>query len=96
MHAHWRCLLKCSSVTFKIRSLIHALDKVRIRDGCTELPQGFQVVQDIQEAAREDGHHVHAERQEEKEEETVVSSPDAVIHPWAMMVKVLAKHKFIN
>lgn len=62
---------------------------VRIRDGCTWLPQGFQVVQYIQETPRENGHHVHAERQQEEEEEAVVPSPDAVVHPGAMMVKVL-------
>lgn len=62
---------------------------VRIRDGCVQLPQGFQVVQNIQKTPRENGHHVHAKRQQEEEEITVVPSPDAVVHPGAMMVKVL-------
>lgn len=68
----------------------------RIRDGCTQLPQGFQVVQYIQETAREDDHRVNGERQEEEEEETVVPPPDAVVHPRAMMVKVLGKNCLLN
>jgi len=32
---------------------------------------------------------VNGERDEEEEEETVIPFPDAVVHPWAMMVEFL-------
>ena len=32
---------------------------------------------------------MNGERDEEEEEETVIPFPDAVVHPWAMMVEFL-------
>lgn len=60
-----------------------------------QLPQGFQVAQNIQETPRENSHHVHAKRQQEEEEETVVPSPNTVVYPGAVVVKVLEKYSII-
>lgn len=62
---------------------------VWIRDGAVQLPQRVHVLQDVHEAQGEDGHHVKGERQQEQEEVAVVSPPDAVVDPGAVMVEIL-------
>lgn len=54
-----------------------------------QLPQRVHVLQDVDEAEGEDGHHVKGERQQEQEEVAVVSPPDAVVDPGAVMVEIL-------
>lgn len=63
--------------------------RVWIRDGAVQLPQRVHVLQDVDEAEGEDGHHVKGERQQEQEEVAVVSPPDAVVDPGAVMVEIL-------
>lgn len=64
---------------------------MRIRDGAFQLPQLIRVVQHIQEAEGEDADHVTRQRQQEQEEVAVVPPPDAVVHPGAVVVEVLAE-----
>jgi len=47
--------------------------------------------EDKEQAKAKHGHDVSRQRQEEKEEVTVVSPADAVVHPWTVMVKILHK-----
>lgn len=54
-----------------------------------QLPQFVHVVQDVYEAKGEDADHVECQRQQEQEEVAVVPPPDAVVHPGAVVVKVL-------
>lgn len=68
--------------------------RVWIRDGAVQLPQRVHVLQDVDQAQGEDGHHVKGERQQEQEEVAVVPPPDAVVDPGAVMVEILsAAHK---
>lgn len=56
-----------------------------------QLPQIVHVVQDIHEAKGEHSNHVNGERRQKEKEIAVVSSPNAVVHPWTVMVKILRK-----
>ena len=47
------------------------------------------VVEHVDEAEDEDGRHVEREGDEEHEEVSVVASPDAVVHPGAVVVENL-------
>ena len=47
------------------------------------------VVEHVDEAEDEDGRHVEREGDEEHEEVAVVASPDAVVHPGAVVVENL-------
>lgn len=49
------------------------------------------VVKDEEEAEAEHGHDVGRQRKEEQEEVAVVPASDAVVHPWAVVVKVLRR-----
>lgn len=65
--------------------------RVRIRDSGVQRSQRFSVIKDKDEAKTEHSHHVSAQRQQEEEEVAVVSPSNAVVHPGAVMVKVLRK-----
>lgn len=65
----------------------------RIRDGAVKLPQPVHVVQHVHEAEGEDADHVDGERQQEQEEVAVVSPPDAVVDPGAVMIEILTELK---
>lgn len=60
-----------------------------IRDGGVQRSQPLPVVEHEDEARGEDSHHVDAQGEEEEEEVAVVPAPDAVVHPGAVVVKVL-------
>lgn len=47
------------------------------------------MVEHKEQTEGEDAHHVGAQGQQEEEEVAVVAPPDAVVHPWAVVVKVL-------
>lgn len=51
--------------------------------------QPLQMVEHEEQAEGEDAHHVGAQRQQEEEEVAVVAPPDAVVHPGAVVVKIL-------
>lgn len=64
----------------------------RIRDDNVRFPEkvGFIFFQhDDPDAHTEDAHHVYSQRNKKHEEEAVVSPANAVIYPWAVMVKGL-------
>lgn len=63
----------------------------RIRDGGVQRSQPVFVVEDKDEAKRENPHHVNAQRQQEEEEVAVVPPSNAVVHPGTVMVKVLRR-----
>jgi hypothetical protein len=54
-----------------------------------QLLQVFPVGEDVEEARGEHAHHVNGQRQQEQEEVAVVAAADAVVHPGAVVVKVL-------
>lgn len=58
-----------------------------------QLPQIIHVVQDVNEAKGENSHHVKGKRQQKQKKVAVVSSPDAVVHPGTVMVKVLERSR---
>lgn len=47
------------------------------------------MIQYIQKTPNYNNHHVNAEKQQEQEKEAIVPSPNAVVHPRTVMVKVL-------
>lgn len=51
------------------------------------------MVQDVYEAKREHADHVKRQWQQKEEEVTVVTPPNAVVHPGTVMVKVLEIRK---
>ena len=61
----------------------------RIRDGSLKSPQVLQMFRHIEKPTAENGQHVDAEGQQEEEEITIVPLPNAVVDPWAMVVKIL-------
>ncbi len=71
------------------------------RDDCDEdnrhqdwgLCEVVLLVQDVDQAEDKDRCHVHGERDQEHEEVTVVASADAVVHPWAVVVKYLIRQR---
>lgn len=63
----------------------------RIRDGGVGGSQPLSMVQHVDQAKGDDAHHVRTERQQEQEEVAVVSAPDAVVDPGAVVVKVLGR-----
>lgn len=66
----------------------HPLKK-RIRHSGVQGSQPLQMVEHEEQAEGEDAHHVGAQRQQEEEEVAVVAPPDAVVHPGAVVVKIL-------
>lgn len=55
--------------------------------------QSLPVVEDKDEAKREDSNHVDGQRQQEEEEVAVVPSSYAVVDPGTVVVKVLKKEE---
>lgn len=47
------------------------------------------VVEDEEQAEAEHSHDVSRQRQQEEKEVAVVPPPDAVVHPWTVVVEVL-------
>lgn len=61
----------------------------RIRDNGVQAVDVLAMVEDEEQAEAKHGHDVGRQRQKEEEEVTVVPSTDAVVHPRAVVVKVL-------
>lgn len=78
-----------NNLQINLRRCVRRRMRVRIRDGAVQLPQLVHVVQDVNQAEGEHGDHVERQRQQEEEEVAVVAPPDAVVHPGAVVVKVL-------
>lgn len=53
--------------------------------------QPLRVVQHIDQAEGDDAHHVRTKRQQEQEEVAVVTTPNAVVDPGAVVVEVLGR-----
>lgn len=51
--------------------------------------QTILLVKHVYKTEGEDGYHVNAERAQEHEEIAVVPSTNAIVDPWAMVVKCL-------
>ena len=47
------------------------------------------VIQHVEQAEREYGHHVYAQGHQEHEEVAVIPAADAVVHPWTVVVECL-------
>ncbi len=54
-----------------------------------DLVQLFSVMEDVQQTEAKHIHNVNSEREEEQKEITIIPPPNAVVHPWAVMVKRL-------
>lgn len=61
----------------------------RIRDSRVDLVQLFCVMEDVEQTEAKHINNVNSEREQEQKEITIVPPSNAVVHPWAVMVKLL-------
>lgn len=83
----WPLLPQCS--TCRLLPAPKPATHRRIRDSRADPWEFLHVVEDIKEAKAKHTHDVRCQGEEEKEEIAVVPATDTVVHPGAVMVKLL-------